>query len=75
MNCIFIALFQVLKALYNGSFIHTLGGEAANSSMFKVQGSFSVPAGQIGLQRHSNIDITQYHKNTTNTADTKKKIQ
>merc|ERR1712212_864185 len=31
MNCIFIALFQVLKALYNGSFIHTLGGEAANS--------------------------------------------
>ena len=31
MNCIFIALFQVLKALYNGSLIHTLGGEAANS--------------------------------------------
>ena len=27
LNCIFIALFQVLKALYNGSFIHTLGGE------------------------------------------------
>merc|ERR1712212_21035 len=31
MNCIFIALFQVLQVLYNGSFIHTLGGEAANS--------------------------------------------
>ena len=27
-NCIFIAL--LLKALYNGSFIHTLGSEAAN---------------------------------------------
>ena len=25
MDCIFIALFQVLKALYNGPFIHTLG--------------------------------------------------
>ena len=31
MNCIFIVLLQVLKALYNGSFIHTLGGEAGNS--------------------------------------------
>ena len=30
MNCIFIALFQVLKSLYNGSFIHTMGSESAN---------------------------------------------
>ena len=33
MNGIFIALFQVLKALYNGSFIHTLEGEAPTDSL------------------------------------------